>query len=108
MIASMGEPRTETSSKKEDKKPARVYVYGGGVAGMTAAHELAIRGFEVHLYERQEALGPQGMMELPSVGGLRPHPVLRARREAEALLPRGEGSRGGAARAPGRGGRGAP
>jgi hypothetical protein len=62
MIALMGE--------KTDKSHGRVYVYGGGVAGMTAAHELAIRGFEVHLYERQEALGPQGMMEMPAVGGL--------------------------------------
>lgn len=31
----------------------KVIIIGGGVAGMSAAHELAERGFEVHLYEKQ-------------------------------------------------------
>ncbi len=31
----------------------KVIVLGGGVAGMSAAHELAERGFEVHVYEKQ-------------------------------------------------------
>lgn len=31
----------------------RVAVLGGGVAGLTAAHELALRGFEVDLYEKR-------------------------------------------------------
>lgn len=35
----------------------RVAVFGGGPAGMTAAHELAERGFHVDLYERHEVLG---------------------------------------------------
>ncbi len=30
-----------------------VAVLGAGVAGMTAAHELAVRGFEVHVYEQR-------------------------------------------------------
>jgi hypothetical protein len=47
-----------------------VYVYGGGVAGMTAAHELAIRGFKVHLYEQERALGPRGILDQPSLGGM--------------------------------------
>jgi uncharacterized protein with NAD-binding domain and iron-sulfur cluster len=34
-----------------DKK--KVIILGGGVAGMSAAHELAERGFEVHVYERE-------------------------------------------------------
>src|SRR5271170_5062118 len=34
-----------------------VAVFGGGVAGLSAAHELAERGFQVHLYERKQALG---------------------------------------------------
>ena len=34
-------------------RPIRVAVLGGGVAGMSAAHELAERGFEVDVYERQ-------------------------------------------------------
>lgn len=31
----------------------KVIIAGGGVAGMSAAHELIERGFEVHVYERQ-------------------------------------------------------
>lgn len=35
----------------------RVAVFGGGPAGLTAAHELAERGFQVDLYERLGVLG---------------------------------------------------
>lgn len=35
----------------------KVAVIGGGVAGLTAAHELAERGFSVTLYEQRGALG---------------------------------------------------
>ncbi|MEV6558177.1 FAD-dependent oxidoreductase [Nocardia sp. NPDC051756] len=35
----------------------RVAIFGGGTAGMTAAHELAERGFDVDLYERHQMLG---------------------------------------------------
>jgi uncharacterized protein with NAD-binding domain and iron-sulfur cluster len=35
----------------------RVAVLGGGVAGLTAAHELAERGFEVAVYEARDRLG---------------------------------------------------
>jgi uncharacterized protein with NAD-binding domain and iron-sulfur cluster len=35
----------------------RVAVLGAGVAGMTAAHELAERGFDVHVYERRQIPG---------------------------------------------------
>jgi 15-cis-phytoene desaturase len=34
-----------------------VAILGGGVAGLSAAQELAERGFEVHVYERKPALG---------------------------------------------------
>ena len=34
-----------------------VAVFGGGVAGLSAAHELAERGFQVHVYERKPGLG---------------------------------------------------
>ena len=37
--------------------PQKVAVFGGGVAGLSAAHELAERGFEVHVYERKPVLG---------------------------------------------------
>lgn len=35
----------------------RVAILGGGVGGLTAAHELAERGFEVHVYERNDICG---------------------------------------------------
>jgi uncharacterized protein with NAD-binding domain and iron-sulfur cluster len=35
----------------------KVIILGGGVAGMSAAHELVERGFEVHVYERQALPG---------------------------------------------------
>src|SRR5215212_1310005 len=36
---------------------ATVAVLGGGVAGLSAAHELAERGFTVHVYEQRDAPG---------------------------------------------------
>ena len=37
--------------------PTRVVVLGGGVAGMSAAHELIERGFEVMVLERGHLAG---------------------------------------------------
>lgn len=36
---------------------ARVAVLGGGVGGLSAAQELAERGFEVEVYERRPVFG---------------------------------------------------
>ena len=33
--------------------PKKVIILGGGVGGMSAAHELAERGFDVEVYEKQ-------------------------------------------------------
>ncbi len=35
----------------------KVIILGGGIGGMSAAHELAERGFDVEVYERQEIPG---------------------------------------------------
>jgi uncharacterized protein with NAD-binding domain and iron-sulfur cluster len=35
----------------------KVIIVGGGVAGLSAAHELVNRGFEVHVYERRHTFG---------------------------------------------------
>jgi hypothetical protein len=35
----------------------KVVIIGGGVGGLTAAHELIDRGFEVHVYERRPTFG---------------------------------------------------
>jgi uncharacterized protein with NAD-binding domain and iron-sulfur cluster len=37
--------------------PSRVIILGGGVAGMTAAHELIERGFEVVVLESGDIAG---------------------------------------------------
>ncbi|RKG54196.1 phytoene dehydrogenase [Corallococcus sp. AB011P] len=50
-------------------KKRRVHVFGAGIAGMTAAHELALRGFEVRVYEAANALNSRGKKSM-AVGGL--------------------------------------
>ncbi|MFD0203170.1 MULTISPECIES: hydroxysqualene dehydroxylase [Saccharothrix] len=47
---------------------ATVAVLGGGVAGMTAAHELAERGFAVTVYERRALGGKCRSMPVPGTG----------------------------------------
>lgn len=58
--------------------PARrnVAVLGGGVAGLTAAHELAERGFAVTVYERRALGGKARSMDVPNSakGNRRPLP----------------------------------
>ncbi|MER5884772.1 FAD-dependent oxidoreductase [Streptomyces sp. NPDC001941] len=54
-----------------------VAVFGGGVAGLTAAHELAERGFRVTVYERRALGGKARSMDVPDSarGGRRPLPA---------------------------------
>jgi uncharacterized protein with NAD-binding domain and iron-sulfur cluster len=56
---------------------AKVIVIGGGVAGMSAAHELAERGFEVEVYEHKKKYcgGKARSVDVPgSVPGKKPLP----------------------------------
>ncbi|MGK5732913.1 hydroxysqualene dehydroxylase [Streptomyces sp. URMC 124] len=47
----------------------RVAVLGGGVSGLSAAHELAERGYEVTVYEYHDALGGKARsMDVPGTG----------------------------------------
>jgi uncharacterized protein with NAD-binding domain and iron-sulfur cluster len=57
--------------------PASVAVLGGGVAGLTAAHELAERGFRVTVYERRALGGKARSMGVPGSarGGRRELPA---------------------------------
>ncbi|MFI1395544.1 FAD-dependent oxidoreductase [Streptomyces sp. NPDC020681] len=54
-----------------------VAVLGGGVAGLTAAHELAERGFKVTVYERRALGGKARSMDVPNSakGTRRPLPA---------------------------------
>ena len=61
---------------------AKVAIFGGGVAGLTAAHELAERGFDVTVYERR-ALG----------GKARSIPVAGTGRDGRPDLPGEHGFR---------------
>ncbi|MBV8553321.1 MAG: FAD-dependent oxidoreductase [Acidobacteriaceae bacterium] len=49
---------------------AKVAILGGGVAGMSAAHELAERGFDVEVFERQPLCGgkARSIPVLPALG----------------------------------------
>src|SRR5438552_15124955 len=65
---------------------AKVIVVGGGVGGLTVAHELAERGLEVHVYETRDAWGGKarsqpvagsgtaGRKDLPGEHGFRFYP----------------------------------
>ncbi|WTW97356.1 FAD-dependent oxidoreductase [Streptomycetaceae bacterium NBC_01309] len=46
----------------------RVAVLGGGMAGLTAAHELAERGFQVTVYERKSLGGKARSIPVPGTG----------------------------------------
>ena len=64
-------------------KKKRVAVLGGGVGGLSAAHELAERGYEVRVYEKNaivggkarsvviEGSGLDGRRDLPAEHGFR-------------------------------------
>ena len=58
------------------RRRRRVAVFGGGVAGLTAAHELAERGFKVTVYERRAFGGKARSFGVPgtATGGRRALP----------------------------------
>ena len=46
----------DAQEKKEDDKPYKVAVIGGGIAGCGAAWALSLSGFDVTLYEAREQI----------------------------------------------------
>jgi len=86
----------------------KVIVIGGGVGGLTAAHELAERGFEVHVYESLaswggkartqpvDGTGTAGRRNLPGEHGFRFYPrFYRHVIDTMARTPVAAGSTGG-------------
>jgi uncharacterized protein with NAD-binding domain and iron-sulfur cluster len=59
-------------------KKKRVVIVGGGVAGLSAAHELIERDFEVTVYERNHVLGGKAR----SIAVPEPHELRKERRDA--------------------------
>jgi 15-cis-phytoene desaturase len=58
---------TRARGELEGRSPSNrrtVAVLGGGVAGLTAAHELVERGFEVHVYEASPSVGGKAASQL--------------------------------------------
>jgi hypothetical protein len=60
---------TDVTERERPTFLATVTVYGAGIAGLTAAHELMERGFRVRVVECDHAPGPDGRVG-PALGGL--------------------------------------
>jgi len=58
-------PATATRPRPRRRRPT-VAVLGGGIAGLTAAHELADRGFDVTVYERRAWGGKARSTSVPA------------------------------------------
>ena len=80
--ASVPEAAARPRARRRRRAQPAVAVLGGGVAGLTAAHELAERGFDVTVYERK-ALG----------GKARSIPVAGTARDGRRDLPGEHGFR---------------
>lgn len=74
----LGVPGTAQARRRRLRSTAgkRVAVLGGGVAGLTVAHELAERGFSVDVYERRALGGKARSIGVPgtAAGGRKPLP----------------------------------
>jgi hypothetical protein len=68
---------TEPTTSEQRVYLATVNVYGAGIAGLSAAHELMSRGFKVRIIEPDRGLGRDGS-EVPVLGGLARNQFLEA------------------------------
>ncbi|THA39034.1 FAD-dependent oxidoreductase [Streptomyces sp. A1547] len=76
-LAAPARAQAQAQSPAPKATGRRVAVLGGGVAGLTAAHELAERGYAVTVYERRALGGKARSMDVPGSarGGRRPLPA---------------------------------
>jgi NADPH-dependent glutamate synthase beta subunit-like oxidoreductase len=73
------------TQKKHDKKKKRVAVVGGGPSGLACAHDLALRGYPVTIFEASNTLG--GMVRTAIPEYRLPKDILR--KESESILSLG-------------------
>ena len=64
-----GLPSTASAARRRRGRRLDVAVLGGGMAGLAAAHELAERGFRVHVYERNALGGKARSLGVPRTAG---------------------------------------
>ncbi|MCX4585234.1 FAD-dependent oxidoreductase [Streptomyces sp. NBC_01481] len=77
-LAAVGTATAAAQTNEDGTAPApSVAVLGGGVAGLTAAHELAERGFRVTVFERRALGGKARSIDVPNSakGARRPLPA---------------------------------
>jgi heterodisulfide reductase subunit A len=68
------EHKVSVPPPKIEKRPEKVAIVGSGPAGLTAAHDLATRGYQVTVFEKFEELG--GMLTLGIPEYRLPRPLL--------------------------------
>ena len=75
-VSLAGLPGTASAARRRKGRRLDVAVLGGGMAGLAAAHELAERGFRVHVYERNRLGGKARSLGVPRTasGGRKPLP----------------------------------
>lgn len=49
-------------------KKTKICIIGAGISGLSCAHELASRGFDVHIYEASDSIGGKAKSELTAAG----------------------------------------
>ncbi|MFL5885071.1 MAG: FAD-dependent oxidoreductase [Thermoleophilaceae bacterium] len=76
LASAPGAASASTHRRRRSSRVREVAIIGGGVGGLSAAHELAERGFRVTVYERRALGGKARSMGVPgsAAGGRRPLP----------------------------------
>ncbi|MFI7001037.1 FAD-dependent oxidoreductase [Nocardia sp. NPDC050175] len=83
LAATAGPAAAQVARRRNGPPRNTVAVLGAGIGGLTAAHELAERGFEVTVFDRKELGGKSRTIPLPGTGS-----------DGRAPLPGEHGARG--------------
>jgi glycine/D-amino acid oxidase-like deaminating enzyme len=74
---------SELNPAGEYQRQPKVTIFGAGIAGLTAAHELIERGFEVHVIEKQPSPTEEYACQ---VGGMAANQLSRVKIDLEDLI----------------------